>query len=186
MSELQSQSGAKIDYGSLIWITLQRSRSAREAIATIDRLMAEYGYASEGESFSIADQNEVWIMEIIGKGDFELGAVWVAVKLPDGAVSGHANQARIRQFPLDDAENCLYSKDVISFARERGYFTGSDSEFSFSDVYDPISFSGARICDARVWSFFGAIMGQEWADRYLDYAQVSFLSVLYIKYRITI
>ena len=172
LADLQTQSAAKVDYGSLIWITLQRARTAREAITTIDELMSTYGYASEGESFSIADQKEVWIMEIIGKGEYELGAVWVARRLPDGAVSGHANQARITTFPLNDPENCLYSRDVISFARSRGFYSGSDEEFSFSDVYDPVTFSGARFCDARVWSFFGAIMGEAWANTYLDYAQV--------------
>lgn len=120
MTELQSQSGAILDYGSLIWVTLQRTRSAREAIHTMSELMAAYGYASEGESFSIADQNEAWIMELIGKGNYGRGAVWVARRLPEGAVSAHANQARITQFPLDDPANCLYSPDVISFARERG------------------------------------------------------------------
>lgn len=171
LADLQTQSAAKVDYGSLIWITLQRARTAREAITTIDELMSTYGYASEGESFSIADQKEVWIMEIIGKGEYELGAVWVARRLPDGAVSGHANQARITTFPLNDPENCLYSRDVISFARSRGFYSGSDEAFSFSDVYDPVTFSGARFCDARVWSFFGAIMGEAWANTYLDYAQ---------------
>ena len=120
LSDLQTQSSAKIDYGSLIWVTLQRSRTAREAIETIGSLMDKYGYASEGESFSIADQEDAWIMEIIGKGEYELGAVWVALRLPSGAVTGHANQARITQFPLNDPENCLYSADVISFARDRG------------------------------------------------------------------
>ena len=135
-------------------------------------LMSTYGYASEGESFSIADQEEAWIMEVIGKGDYERGAVWVAVRLPEGAVCAHANQARITQFPLNDSKNCLYSRDVISFARDRGYYSGADEDFSFSDVYDAVTFSGARFCDARVWSFFGAVMGDEWADQYLDYAQV--------------
>lgn len=169
---LQEQKGAKIDYGSLIWVTLQRSRTAREAIETLGGLMKQYGYASEGESFSIIDQNEAWVMEIIGKGEYELGAVWVAVRIPEGYVTAHANQARIQTFPLNDPENCLYSPDVVSFARKIGLYseTASDAEFSFSDVYDPVSFSGARICDARVWSFFGSIMGSEWASQYEDYA----------------
>lgn len=172
MSELQTQSGAGIDYGSLIWVTLQRSRSAREAIETMANLMSTYGYASEGESFSIADQDEAWIMEVIGKGDFGVGAVWVALRLPDGAVCAHANQARIQQFPLNDPENCIYSPDVISFARDRGYYSGSDADFSFSDVYDAVTFDGARFCDARVWSFFGSVMGEDWSNQYLDYALV--------------
>lgn len=111
-------------------------------------------------------------MEVIGKGEFGVGAVWVAMRLPEGAVCAHANQARITQFPLNDPDNCLYSSDVISFARERGYYSGTDEDFSFSDVYDAVTFSGARFCDARVWSFFGAVMGDEWANQYLDYAQV--------------
>jgi dipeptidase len=170
LSNLQSQKGALIDYGSLIWITLQRSRNAREAINTIGKLLADYGYASEGESFSIADNNEAWVMEIIGKGDYEKGAVWIARKLPPGAVCSHANQARITQFPLNDPDNCLYAPDVIDFARKLDLYHGSDENFSFSDTYDPISFSGARFCEARVWSFFSSVMGQEWSDQYADYA----------------
>lgn len=160
----------KMDYGSLIWVTLQRSRTAREAINTMANLVSTYGYASTGESFSIADQSELWIMELIGKGRKELGAVWVARKVPDGYVSGHANQARITTFPLDDLENTMYSSDVISFARKNGLFDGEDSEFSFSDIYDPVTFEGARFCEARVWSYFSTIMGQAWSDQYLDYA----------------
>jgi dipeptidase len=170
VSSLQSQAGAKIDYGSLIWVTLQRAKTAREAIQTISDLMAEYGYASEGESFSIADPHEAWIMELIGKGDYEKGAVWVARKIPEGYVTAHANQARITTFPLNDPENCRYSSDVISFARKIGLYEGTDENFSFSDVYDAVTFSGARYCDARVWSFFGDLLGQDWADQYLDYA----------------
>lgn len=110
-------------------------------------------------------------MEIIGKGEFELGAVWVAQRVPDGYICAHANQARIRTFPLNDPENSLYSSDVISFARKIGVYSGRDEDFSFSDVYDPVSFGGARFCDARVWSVFGTVMGEEWANQYLDYAQ---------------
>lgn len=165
------QEGAIVDYGSLIWITLQRSKTAREAITTIDRLMNTYGYASSGESFSIADNYETWVMEIVGKGSVELGAVWVARKLPEGFVSGHANQARITTFPRNDPENTLYAKDVVDFARKAGIYSGTDEMFSFSDVYDPVSFSGARFCDARVWSMFSTIMGSEWSQSYLDYAQ---------------
>eukprot|EP01035_Chromulina_nebulosa_P021442 gene21442-27775_t len=173
ISSLQSQSKALIDYGSLIWITLQRSKTAREAISLIDELMSTYGYASEGESFSIADDNEAWIMEIIGKGEYELGAVWVAKKVPAGYVCAHANQARITTFPLDDPENCLYSSDVITFAKSIGLYPEDsfDSDFSFSDVYDPVTFSGARFCDARVWSFYSTLLGEDWSNQYLDYAQ---------------
>lgn len=172
IESLQSQSAAKIDYGSLIWITLQRAKNAREAIHTIDRLMQTYGYASEGESFSIADPKEAWIMEIIGKGNYALGAVWVARKVPDGFISAHANQARITTFPLDDPSTCLYSQDVISFARKIGLYPDSmsDIDFSFSDIYDPVTFSGARFCDARVWSVFSFYMGETWSKQYLDYA----------------
>jgi dipeptidase len=161
----------KIDYGSLIWLTLQRSRTAREAITTMGNLVATYGYASTGESFSIADQSEMWVMELIGKGRKEKGAVWVARKVPDGYVTGHANQARITTFPLNDPENCQYAPDVITFARNNGLYSGPDEEFSFSDIYDPVTFSGARFCEARVWSYFSHIMGEEWSNQYLDYAQ---------------
>ncbi len=143
-----------IDYGSLIYITLQRAKTAREAIKVMTELVTEYGYYSGGESFSIADPNEVWVMEMIGKGEGNKGAVWVAIRIPDDCVSAHANQARIQQFPLNDAENCIYSKDVISFARSKGYFTGKDSDFSFAKAYNPLDFGGQRFCEARVWSFF--------------------------------
>lgn len=143
-----------IDYGSLIYITLQRSKTAREAIKNMTDLVEEYGYCSSGESFSIGDKNEAWIMEMIGKGEGNKGAVWVAVKIPDGYVSAHANQARITTFPLNDPQNCLYAKDVISLAREKGYFSGKDSEFSFADAYNPLHFGTVRACDARVWSLF--------------------------------
>ncbi len=122
---------ARLDYGSIIYVTLQRAKTAREAVQTIGKLVEDYGYCSEGESFSIADPNEAWIMEIIGKGSGRKGAVWVARKIPDGYVCGHANQARITTFPLNDPENCLYTPDVISFAREKGYFSGNDSEFRY-------------------------------------------------------
>ena len=170
LSMLSTQSKAKIDYGSLIWITLQRSKSAREAIQVMDELMQKYGYASGGESFSIADNHETWIMEIIGKGEEELGSVWIAMKIPEGHVSAHANQARIRSILMDDPANCLYSKDVISFARKLGLYTGKDEHFSFADAYDPITFSGARMCEARVFSIFSAIVGEEFQSQYLDYA----------------
>jgi dipeptidase len=162
-------STAIVDYGSLIYLTLQRAKSAREAIQTIDQLMTTYGYYSEGESFSISDPNEVWIMEIIGKGPGNKGAVWVARRVPDGYVCGHANQSRITTFPLNDPENCLYAKDVISFARSKGYFNGKDEDFSFSDAYAPVDFSGARFCDARVWSGFRKVA--DGMDEYADYAK---------------
>lgn len=143
-----------IDYGSLIYIALQRARSAREAVLIMTSLVKEYGYVSEGETFSIADPNEAWIMEMIGKGKEEKGAVWVALRLPDDVICAHANQARVRQFPLDDPENCLYAEDVITFARKKGWYNGADKDFSFADVYNPLTFDGLRFCDARVWSFF--------------------------------
>jgi len=142
--ELQEQKEAIVDYGSLIYIALQRSRNAREAITIMTDLVKNYGYASEGESFSIGDPNEVWILEMIGKGEGQKGAVWVAMRVPDGYISGHANQARITRFPLNDPKNCLYSTDVISFAREKGWFEGKNNDFSFSDTYAPVTFGGAR------------------------------------------
>ena len=166
-SELYNPEGI-IDYGSLIYITLQRAKTAREAIETIASLTDTYGYASEGESFSIADENEAWIMEMTGKGPGKKGMVWVARRVPDGYICGHANQARITTFPLNDPENCLYAKDVISLAREKGYFNGKDEEFSFADAYAPLDFSAMRGCDARIWSFFR--MFAEGMDQYLDYA----------------
>lgn len=173
--ELEDKQGV-MDYGSLIYITLQRARTAREAIATIVFLANRYGYASSGESFSIADANEAWIMELIGKGsklddkgnNLRKGIVWVARRIPDGYVSGHANQARITTFPLNDKKNCLYAPDVISFAREMGYFNGKDEEFSFCDAYAPLDFGGLRGCEARVWAFFRTVA--EGMDQYTDYA----------------
>lgn len=164
--ELKNSKGI-IDYGSLMYIALQRSKTAREAIKIMTTLVAEYGYYSSGESFSIADPNEAWILEMIGKGEDNKGAVWVAMKIPDGYVSGHANQARITQFPLNDPENCLYSPDVISFARQKGYFNGKDSDFSFSDVYAPLDFGALRFCEARVWSLFRRVNKD--ADKYISY-----------------
>ena len=147
---------AIMDYGSLIYITLQRARTAREAIRLMDELTQKYGYYSEGESFSIADKEEAWIMEMVGKGA-EKGSVWVARRIPDGYISGHANQSRITTFPLDDPDNCLYSKDVITFARKMGWFDGKDEEFSFRDAYCPLDFGGLRGCEARVWSAFNIL-----------------------------
>ncbi len=145
---------AVVDYGSMMYIALQRAKTAREALEIMTSLVAEYGYASSGESFSISDPDEVWILEMIGKGPENRGAVWVARRVPDGYISGHANAARIRRFPLDDPENTLYSPDVITFAREQGYFAGKDKEFSFADAYAPDSFGKRRFCDARVWCMF--------------------------------
>ena len=156
-----------MDYGSLIYIALQRARTAREAIKVMTDLVAEYGYYSSGESFSIADPNEVWIMEMIGKGPGRKGAVWVALRIPDDCVSAHANQARITTIPFKDKKNCMYSKDVVSFAREKAYFSGKDSEFSFSDTYAPLDYSGLRICESRVWSFFRQVNSE--MDKYITY-----------------
>jgi len=184
--ENMHDTAAIIDYGSLIYITLQRAKNAREAIKVMSDLVSEYGYASEGESFSIADPNEVWIFEIIGKGPGNKGAVWVARLIPDGYVSGHANQARIQTFPLatgkkssiavtskdfkllfDPKVECAYAYDVIEVARAKKLFTGKDQEFSFSDTYNPITFSGARMCEIRVWSFFRSVNDE--MDQYFNY-----------------
>ncbi len=164
-----ADSTAKMDYGSLIYLALQRARNCREAIKVMTQLTEEYGYCSEGESFSLSDPNEVWIMEMIGKGVGNKGAVWVAVRIPDGYVSGHANHARIRQFPLNDTMNCYYAKDVITFAKSKGYFNGKDEEFSFSDTYAPVDFEAARFCEARVWALFNKV--SKGMDKYLDYAK---------------
>lgn len=166
-----------------MFIALQRAKTAREAIHVIANLIKEYGYYSTGETFSIADPNEAWIMEIIGKGikmgyqgkgknkkmvNLNKGAVWVALRVPDGYVCAHANQSRIRKFPLNDTLNCLYSPDVISFAREMKYFNGKDEDFSFADAYAPIDFEGARFCEARVWSIFRRIDSSMY--KYVDFA----------------
>jgi dipeptidase len=168
-SELSTQNGAIMDYGSLIYVALQRAKTAREAIQVMTSLVEEFGYYSSGESFSIADPDEVWILELIGKGEGEKGAVWVAVKIPDGYISGHANQARITTFPLNDSENCIYAPDVISFARYKGWYKGADKDFSFSDVYAPVDFGAARFCDARVWAGFNKVA--EGMEKYSDYAK---------------
>lgn len=156
-----------IDYTSLMVIALQRSKTAREAIQVMTSLVQEYGYASGGESFSIADPNEVWILEMVGKGKVEKGAVWVAVRIPDDCIACHANQSRIHQFNLKDKKNVLYAKDVISFARKQGYFSGKDADFSFADAYAPADFSAIRYCETRVWSFYN--MWVDGMDKYLDY-----------------
>ena len=172
LGQLEDPNG-KIDYGSLIYITLQRAKTAREAITTIIELANTYGYASSGESFSIADANEAWIMELIGKGDStndpsRKGIVWVAYRIPDGYISAHANQARITTINFNDPENCLYAEDVISFARKEGLFEGDDKDFSFCDTYAPLDFGAMRGCEARVWSFFHTFT--EGMNKYIDYA----------------
>jgi dipeptidase len=165
--ELENPDGG-IDYGSLIYITLQRARTAREAIRTIVDLADTYGYCSSGESFTIADPDEAWIMELIGRGKQGKGIVWVARRIPDGYVSAHANQARITTFPKDDPENCLYSDDVVELARSMGWYEGTDEDFSFADAYAPLDFSAMRGCEARVWSFFRTVADD--MDKYVDYA----------------
>ena len=185
LKQLGSQDGAIMDYGSLIYVTLQRAKSARDAIRIMAELVEEYGYASSGESFSIADKNEVWFMEMIGKGQGEKGAVWVARLIPDGYVSGHANQARITTFPLENKKESIssndmdkiydeeittvYAADVISFAKEKGLYEGPDKKFSFSDVYAPVDFGGARFCEIRVWTMFNKVT--EGMDEYWEYAK---------------
>ena len=161
-----------IDYGSLIYIGLQRSKTAREAIQVMTTLVETYGYCSEGETFTICDPNEAWIMEMQGCGpDRKISkerVVWVARRIPDNAICGHANQSRIGQFPLKDKENVLYSKNVIKYARKMGWFSGKDEEFSWKNAYAFPDFGGRRICDARVWSYFNHhVKGM---DRYLPWA----------------
>ena len=175
-----------IDYGSLIYIALERSKTAREAIEWIITLVNEHGYASEGESFSIGDPNEVWIMDLIGKGPGKKGANWVAVRIPDNAISAHANQARITKLPQGKAKltkeqkrlekklNCvcngdwMWDKNLISFAKQKGYFSGADKDFNYQAAYAPFDFSGLFVCEARVWSFFRHFSAD--MDRYFDYA----------------
>ncbi len=182
--ELRDTTGI-IDYGSLMYITLQRARSAREAIKTFAELVDEYGYYSSGESFSISDPREVWILEMIGKGPGNTGAVWVARRVPDGYICGHANQARITTFPLEKESKTsisskhldkifdpdittVYAEDVIEVARKHDYFKGKDKDFSFADAYAPLDFGAARFCEARVWSGFNKVAAG--MDKYLSYA----------------
>ena len=165
--ELEDPKGG-IDYGSLIYITLQRAKTAREAIQIIVDLANTYGYCSSGESFSLIDPKEAWIMELIGKGPNDKGIVWVARRIPDGYVSAHANQARITTFPWDDPENCLYAPDVADVARKFGWFEGENKDFSFSDAYAPADFGALRGCEARVWAFFRTVASG--MDKYEDYA----------------
>lgn len=148
-----------MDYGSLIYTALQRASSAREAIDVIVKLANEYGYASEGETFSIADTKEAWIMDLIGKGPGNKGIVWVARRIPDGYICAHANQCRITRFPMNDPENCLYAADVVAFARSKGLFEGKDEEFSFREAFQPLDFGEIRGCDARAWSAFNILTG---------------------------
>lgn len=157
-----------LDYGSLIYVTLQRAKTAREAISVMTSLVEKYGYNSEGETFSICDPNEAWIMEMQGTGAGSKGVVWVAMRIPDDAICAHANQSRIGKFNMKDKKNVLYSKNVISYARKMGWFNGKDSDFSWKNTYAFPDFSGRRFCDARVWSFFN-----HYADdfnRYLPWA----------------
>ena len=181
--ELADSTGI-VDYGTLIYFSLQRAKNAREAIYTFSQLVTDYGYASSGESFSIADANEAWILELVGKGQGKKGAVWVARRIPDGYISGHANHPRITTFPLADGVKSITSKeldkiynpevetiyayDVIDVARGFKWFDGQDKDFSFSDTYAPLDFAGARFCEARVWSGFNMVNSQ--MGKYLDYA----------------
>ena len=158
-----------LDYGSLIYIALQRSKTAREAIKVMTTLTDKYGYCSGGETFTICDPNEAWIMEMIGKGPGRKGTVWVAVRIPDDAICAHANQSRIRTFNQKDKKNVMFSKDCITFAREKGWFSGKDADFSFCEAYAYPDFSGRRFCEARVWSFFNHFSTD--MERYLPYAE---------------
>ena len=157
-----------LDYGSLIYVTLQRAKTAREAISVMTSLVEKYGYNSEGETFSICDPNEAWIMEMQGTGAGSKGVVWVALRIPDDAICAHANQSRIGKFNMKDKKNVLYSKNVISYARKMGWFNGKDSEFSWKNTYAFPDFSGRRFCDARVWNFFNHYA--DGFDRYLPWA----------------
>ena len=191
--ELQNRDGL-LDYFSLMRLALQRSSTAREAIRCMVGLVEEYGYNSSGESITVCDPDEAWIMEIIGKGPDRNGAVWVALRIPDDCICAHANLSRIRQFPLEKRRSyksissrnigyinrpeveCVYAYDVISFAREKGFFSGKDEEFSFRDAYCPIDFENVRYADARVWSFFRHHYKAEEMDKYLPYINGDFSS----------
>ena len=166
--EMRDSTGI-LDYGSLIYVALQRSKTAREAIKVMTSLVEKYGYNSGGETFTICDPNEAWIMEMMGKGPGSRGAVWVAIRIPDNAICGHANQSRIRTFNQKDKENVMFSKDCISFARSKGWFTGKDKDFSWNETYAAPDFGGRRFCDARVWSFFRHF--DKGFDRYLSWAE---------------
>jgi len=164
----EGQSGI-VDYGSLMYIVLERAKTAREGIQIMADLITEYGYYSEGEMFSLADPNEVWMIAMIGKGKGQKGAVWVAQRVPDGFISVHANQCRIGVFPQNDAKNCLYAPDVIKFAREKGLFKGNDKDFDFTATYAPYNFSGQRFCEARVYSAYHRVAPS--AKLSLDFAR---------------
>ncbi len=152
-SELHGGPGL-FDYGNLIWTTLQRARTAREAIVVLDDLARTYGYKDTGETFFFADKDEVWIMDFIGKGKHGSGGVWVAARVPDGYIAAHANQSRIRKVNWDDPENWMWSEDVVDFAREMGWFEGDRADFSFREAYAPISLRSRLLCESRVWSVY--------------------------------
>ena len=189
--ELVNREGL-LDYFSLMRLALQRSATAREAIQWMAELVEEYGYNSSGETITVCDPNEAWIMEIIGKGPGRKGAVWVALRIPDDCICAHANLSRIRQFPMEKRGSyksissksfkhlgrpeveCVYAADVVSFAREMGFFSGKDEDFSFRDAYCPIDFENVRYADARVWSFFRHHYSHEEMDKYLPYLNGDF------------
>lgn len=158
-----------LDYGSLIYIALQRSRTAREAISVMTTLAETYGYNSEGETFTICDPNEAWIMEMMGCGAGSKAVVWVAMRIPDDAICAHANQSRIRTFNQKDKDNVMFSKNVVKYARKMGWFEGKDADFSFCDTYAAPDFSGRRFCEARVWTFFNRFSND--MDKYIPYAE---------------
>ena len=189
--ELVNREGL-LDYFTLMRLALQRSSTAREAIQCMAELVEEYGYNSSGESITVCDPNEAWILEIVGKGKGRNGAVWVALRIPDDCICAHANLSRIRQFPMEKRGSyrsissksfkhlnrpeveCIYASDVVSFAREKGFFSGTDADFSFRDAYCPIDFENVRYADARVWSFFRHHTSQEEMDKYLPYLNGDF------------
>jgi len=171
--ELVNEEGY-LDYDSMIKLGLERAATAREAIKVMTDLVERYGYNSSGETITICDKNEAWIMEIIGKGPGRKGAVWVALRVPDDCICAHANISRIREIPFSDKQNCMYAKDVVSFAREKGYFKGKDADFSFRDAYCPIDFENVRYADARVWSFFRHHYDTDEMDKFLPYINGDF------------
>ena len=163
-----------LGYDNVMQLALQRCKTAREAILTMGKLMDTYGYRDPGETFTVCDPTEAWIMEVIGKGPGRKGAVWVARRIPDNAICAHANHSRIRKFPLNDPENCLYSKDVISFAREMGYYDGPDADFSFREAYCPLEFVNMRLCEPRVWSVFRHHTDTAYMDSFLPFLEGRF------------
>ena len=168
--ELEDTTGNSIlDYGSLIYITLERCKTAREAIKTMGELVDKYGYASSGETFSIADKNEAWMMEMIGKGSSEKGALWIAVRIPDDAIAAHANEPRIRKVDYKDKENVIYSKDLMKWARKHGYFSGKDEDFSFADAFEEHTAAKRRSCDARVWTFLRRFASPEEDEKWFKW-----------------